>query len=293
MAKDSVTVGKKYLLIFGDIVILYFSLWLTLLIRYQQTFSRSVWNQHFWPFAVVFLIWLAIFYIDELYELTYAQDKINFLVRLSRGILIAFEGIDGSGKTTQIEKVAIFLRNHNYSVIITHEPTRDSPYAQLIKNRVKKHREEVTPEEELEWYTKDREWDLKHNILPNLAKNYIVLVDRYYLSSAAYQGALNAFSLEYVLEKNSFALKPDLWLILDVPVSLGQSRLHDRDKKCNEDQLEIPTYQQEVRENYRKLANMDIGGKIEWIDASIDEEKLTINIGTLILQFLKNFEEHF
>jgi dTMP kinase len=212
------------------------------------------------------------------------------LVKLSRGVLIAFEGIDGSGKTTQIEKVAIFLRNHDYSVTVTHEPTRDSPYGQLIKNKVKKNREKVTPEEELEWYTKDRQWDLTQNILPNLEKNHVVLVDRYYLSSAAYQGALNAFSLEYVLQKNSFALKPDLWVILDVPVPLGQSRIRDRDKKLNEDQLEIPTYQAEVLENYKKLAKMDIGGKIEWIDASIGEEELTETIGTLILHFLKNYE---
>ncbi len=211
------------------------------------------------------------------------------MIKLSRGVLIAFEGIDGSGKTTQIEKIAEFLRKHNYSVTVTHEPTRNSPYAQLIKNKVKKHREEITPEEELEWYTKDRQWDLKTNILPNLEKNHVVLVDRYYLSSAAYQGALNAFSLEFVLKKNSFALKPDLWLILDVPVSLGQSRIRNREKKLNEDQLEIPNYQEEVRENYKKLTKMDIGGQIEWVDASMDEEKLTEIIGNLILVFLKNF----
>ncbi len=90
------------------------------------------------------------------------------MIKLSRGVLIAFEGIDGSGKTTQMKRVADFLRNQNYSVIITHEPTRDSPYAQLIKNKIKKHREKVTPEEELEWYMKDRQWDLEQNILPNL-----------------------------------------------------------------------------------------------------------------------------
>ncbi len=211
------------------------------------------------------------------------------MIKLSRGVLIAFEGIDGSGKSTQMKKVADLLRNQKYSVIITHEPTHNSPYAHLIKNKIKKHREKVTPEEELEWYMKDRQWDLEQNILPNLEKKKVVLVDRYYLSSAAYQGALNAFSLEYVLEKNSFARRPDLWIILDVPVSLGQSRIRDRDKK-NEDKLEIPAYQEIVRKNYRLLSKMDIGGKIEWIDASIDENDLTETIGNLILKFLKSFE---
>ena len=212
-----------------------------------------------------------------------------FLIKLSRGVLIAFEGIDGSGKSTQMKKVADLLRNQKYSVIITHEPTHNSPYAQLIKNKIKKHREKVTPEEELEWYMKDRQWDLEQNILPNLEKKRVVLVDRYYLSNAAYQGALNAFSLEYVLEKNSFARRPDLWIILDVPVSLGQSRIRDRDKK-NEDKLEIPAYQEIVRNNYKLLSKMDIGEKIEWIDASIDEDSLAETLGNLILRFLKSIE---
>lgn len=210
------------------------------------------------------------------------------LVKLSQGVLIAFEGIDGSGKTTQIKKVALFLQKQSYDVKVTHEPNPDSPYAQLIKDKVKKQREQVTPEEELEWYTKDRAWDLKHNILPYLDKKQLVLVDRYYMSSAAYQGEL--FSLEYVLEKNAFARRPDLWIILDVSVSLGQNRLCNRKKKNEiQDQLEIPVYQEKVLENYRKLAKMDIGGKIEWVDASTDEKTLTQTIGVIILEFLQNY----
>lgn len=211
-------------------------------------------------------------------------------MKLSQGVLIAFEGIDGSGKTIQIKKVALFLQKKSYIVKVTHEPNPNSPYAQLIKDKVKKEREQVTPEEELCWYTKDRAWDLEHNILPYLKKKHLVLVDRYYMSSAAYQGALNAFSLEFVLEKNSFARRPDLWIILDVSVSIGQSRLRDRKKKNEaQDQLEIPAYQEKVLENYKKLAKMDIGGKVEWVDASTDEEKLTQTIGTLILEFLKKY----
>jgi dTMP kinase len=87
---------------------------------------------------------------------------------LSRGVLIVFEGIDGSGKTTQIFKVARLLKKHNYQVTVTHEPNHNSKWGQLIQNKVKKHREEVTPETELEWYLKDRKWDLENNILPAL-----------------------------------------------------------------------------------------------------------------------------
>ncbi|UCG03423.1 MAG: dTMP kinase [Candidatus Heimdallarchaeota archaeon] len=211
---------------------------------------------------------------------------------LSRGVMIVFEGIDGSGKTTQILKVAESLKEHSYEVTVTHEPNHNSKWGQLIQNKVKRHREEVTPETELEWYLKDRKWDLETNILPALEKNHIVLVDRYYLSSAAYQGALKTFTPEYVLQRNSFAQKPDLWIILDVPVPLGQKRLRIRDKKDTKDQLEKAEYQEEVRQNYLKLAKMDIGGKIEWVDASGTEKELTETLTTIILKFLRDFQTH-
>ncbi|MFX0181901.1 MAG: dTMP kinase [Candidatus Hodarchaeota archaeon] len=211
------------------------------------------------------------------------------MTKLSQGVLIAFEGIDGSGKTTQIIKVAQFLKDHNYKVTITHEPNHNSPYYKFIKERVKKRRNEVLPKQELDWYVKDRKWDLENNIIPALNKKHVVLVDRYYLSNAAYQGALNELNLDYILNKNSFARKPDLWIILDVTVELGQARLRLRNKK-GEDQLEIADYQKEVRKNYERLIEMDIGGKIEWVDASGEENELTMTLGTLILKFLKKLQ---
>lgn len=88
MARNSVTGVKKYLLILGDIFILYFSLWLTLIIRYGDKYNTSLWIRHLWPFTVVFLIWLIIFYIDDLYELNLRQGKTGLFSRLFRGIII-------------------------------------------------------------------------------------------------------------------------------------------------------------------------------------------------------------
>lgn len=209
--------------------------------------------------------------------------------RLFRGVLIVFEGIDGSGKTTQIQKLVKFLEKKNYPVIVTHEPNHNSPYYQLIKDKVKKHREGTAPEQELEWYILDRKWDLENIILPALKRKQIVLVDRYFLSNVAYQGALKTLSLEYVLKQNDFAIKPDLWVILDVPVSLGQQRLRLREKKKNNDQLELAEYQEKVRENYKKLVTMNIGGEVLWIDASINEEELTKILGEKLIIFIDKF----
>jgi thymidylate kinase len=111
------------------------------------------------------------------------------------------------------------------------------------------------------------------------------------MSSAAYQGALDTFTIEYVLEKNSFAKRPDLWIILDVDVQLGQNRLKKRDKR-KYDQLEKAEYQQTVLENYQRISKMkEVGGKVVWVDARIGEADLTRNIGELILSFLKELQE--
>lgn len=88
MGKDLILGTKKYLLFLGDIIILYFSLWITLTVRYQANYSEGVWSKHFWPFTIVFLIWLIIFYIDNLYELDYRPGKANLLSRLLRSIAI-------------------------------------------------------------------------------------------------------------------------------------------------------------------------------------------------------------
>jgi exopolysaccharide biosynthesis polyprenyl glycosylphosphotransferase len=88
MAKNSILGVKKYILLGGDIILLYFSLWLTLIIRYQGQFDQALWSKHFLPFSVVFLFWLIIFYIDDLYELGQIRDKANFFSRLIRSMII-------------------------------------------------------------------------------------------------------------------------------------------------------------------------------------------------------------
>ena len=88
MSNNSVISFKKYILIFGDIAILYFSLWLTLIIRYQADYNTGLWLKHFWPFTMVFAVWLIIFYIDDLYEINYNQGKAGLLSRLLRSMLI-------------------------------------------------------------------------------------------------------------------------------------------------------------------------------------------------------------
>ena len=79
---------KRITLLIGDLIILYLSLWLTLLIRYEADFTFTRWQQHFWPFSIIYFIWLIVFFIAGLYELSIARNNITFYNTLARGLAI-------------------------------------------------------------------------------------------------------------------------------------------------------------------------------------------------------------
>jgi len=87
---------KKITLLFGDVLILYLSLWLTLLIRYGGGFDFHRWQQHFWSFSIIYFFWLIIFYITGLYELTLARNNIDFysllfkVIGINASLAVAF-----------------------------------------------------------------------------------------------------------------------------------------------------------------------------------------------------------
>ena len=79
---------KKIILLIGDIAILYFSLWLSLSIRYSQFCTSEKWNLHFFPFSLIYALWIIVFYIAGLYELNLARNSVEFYSTLSKAIAI-------------------------------------------------------------------------------------------------------------------------------------------------------------------------------------------------------------
>jgi dTMP kinase len=138
-----------------------------------------------------------------------------------KGQLIAFEGIDGTGKSTQIKLLAEFLRGQGRRVVLTREPT-DSSYGRRIRELYISRN--ATPEEELELFLHDRRLHVQELIAPELAAGSIVLTDRYYYSTAAYQGA-NGLDPQKILALNSFAPRPDLVILLTMPPELSSERI--------------------------------------------------------------------
>lgn len=144
----------------------------------------------------------------------------------AHGLLIVFEGLDGAGKTTQVSLLAARLRQAGYEVACLREPT-NGPWGQKLRHMAQEGRHEA-PETELEWFLHDRREDVAQAIAPALAQGQVVLLDRYYFSNMAYQGALG-LSIDDIRRRNeAFAPPPDLLLLLDIPVSQGLQRVQQR-----------------------------------------------------------------
>ena len=153
------------------------------------------------------------------------------------GILIAFEGIDGTGKSTQVQLLAHFLEEQGFPVVTTCEPT-DSKYGRRIRE-LYKDRSSCTPEEELNLFLEDRRLHVNELIKPALTAGKIILTDRYYYSTAAYQGAAGMDPGE-IFARNSFAPRPDLVLLLTMSPENAIARIQEgRGDKLNDfEQLE-------------------------------------------------------
>jgi len=129
-----------------------------------------------------------------------------------RGLLIVVEGIDGTGKSTLAKGLAQALQAMGWDVVLTFEPTF-GPYGKRLRESFKGERR-LSPEEELRLFTQDRMEHVKKLIVPSLAQGKIVISDRYYISTMAYQGA-RGLDPEKIREENeSFAPPPDLAILL-------------------------------------------------------------------------------
>lgn len=140
------------------------------------------------------------------------------------GLLIAFEGIDGCGKSSHLRSLAAFLRGQGLDVLETREPT-DGPWGRRIRELFNR-RGEISREEELNLFLADRRDHVANCIAPALAAGRVVLTDRYYFSTVAYQGAAGLDPAE-ILAKNRFAPEPDLVLILRVAPEEGLRRIRE------------------------------------------------------------------
>ena len=152
--------------------------------------------------------------------------QILLLCWLVKRVLIAIEGIDGAGKTTQAKILKKELERRGYDVIRLSEPTKGK-WGKKIKELSSRGKNPST-KELFELFFLDRIEDVNKNIIPALKKGQTVILDRYYMSSVAYQGAGGLDPAFIESENQKIAPKPDITIILDLPPKIAVKRIEHR-----------------------------------------------------------------
>ncbi len=197
---------------------------------------------------------------------------------MREGILIVFEGIDGAGKSTQAEILMNKLKGRGYAVVYFREPSGGKWGLEIKKKAA--HPDSLSPEEELDLFLRDRKENVEKNLKPALEEKKIVILDRYYFSTIAYQGAKGIDKERIKRANQEFVIEPDLVFFLDVDPRKGLDRIKNRKKK---DRLfERAEYLVKVREIFRGFR----GETFFHIDASKPKKEISTEIEKIVLHFL-------
>ncbi|WAM34235.1 dTMP kinase [Caldicellulosiruptor morganii] len=188
-----------------------------------------------------------------------------------RGKFIVFEGNDGSGKTTQLLKVEKYLKQKGYRVITTREPGGTE-----IGYRIRKLL--LDPVCKMDGLTEalllaaDRNEHVKNVLIPALEEGYVVICDRYILSSVVYQGIARGVGIENILRLNSIfeeKLKPDLYIVLTARPEIAIKRLKMAGKTDRIDIEDIDFHTKvyngfkEVVQRFERCVNIEAEGTVD------------------------------
>jgi len=198
------------------------------------------------------------------------------LVGVLKAPFVTFEGVEGSGKTTQVRRLSADLAGKGVPHLVTREPG-GTPLADEIRKLLLSPREEaVFPETELLLYEAARAQHVRGFILPALAAGRAVLCDRFCDATEAYQAHARGLPPEPVEWLNRFAasgLVPDLTLLFDLPPEAGFSRISGRWRPADRMERESLSFHRAVREGYLRLLERH-PDRIVRFDAALPEEEV-------------------
>ncbi len=211
------------------------------------------------------------------------------------GTFITFEGIDGSGKSTQLRLLNNFLQANGYNPLITREPG-GTPVGLRLRAALLDASEEVDPLTELLVFAADRAQHVRRVIRPALAAAQIVISDRYADATVAYQGAGRGFPSELIKEIVQLAtegLKPDLTVLFDLGIDESTNRMTRRSTgksshKSGRDRLDIEDadFHGRVRDAYLQIARAE-PERVKLVDSSGPVELTHQRVKDIVVSFLK------
>ncbi|ONI39957.1 dTMP kinase [Candidatus Epulonipiscium fishelsonii] len=200
-----------------------------------------------------------------------------------RGLFIALEGLDGSGKSFTATELKKSLEHNNYKVILTREPG-GLPSAEAIRNTIMDY--DIDPKTELLLYLAARRENLLHNVIPYLEQGYIVLCDRFFLSSIVYQGYARGLGMQEVRNLNHFVcdIYPDINIFIDTPIEICMERKRVA-KDTNRFDFEKEQFHKKVKEGYEILLNQN-QDNIFIVDGSLDVAERVDIISKIMVKYL-------
>lgn len=179
---------------------------------------------------------------------------------MSKQRFITFEGPEGSGKTSVIKEVEKALKAQGIDVCVTREPGGVALSERIRSLLLDYVDEAMDAKTEAMLFAASRRQHVVEVIQPALAKNQVVLCDRYIDSSLAYQGVARGLGIEEVYALNLFAIEdliPDITLFIDVKPDVGLARVRSNQRKMDRLDLETLNFHQKVYEGYLQLAELE------------------------------------
>ncbi|MBU0628212.1 MAG: dTMP kinase [Nanoarchaeota archaeon] len=188
-----------------------------------------------------------------------------------KSLFIVLDGLDGSGKGEMIKRLRAYFSKRGVNLLITREPT-DGEYGKQVKEILKTDKDSRDKAEEcLQLFVKDREEHLKNIIEPFLEReNAVVICDRYYYSTIAFQHT-QGIDLEKVVADNMDFRTPDIAFILDLPAEMAIERIEKRG--ADKEKFEQLSFMKELRQNFLKLKD-ELDDNIKIIDASKSKDEV-------------------
>ena len=212
---------------------------------------------------------------------------------MKRGRFITFEGMEGSGKSTQVALLASRLREAGRGVVLTREPGGTAA-GEAIRKIVKGEGVEmaICPEAEMLLFAASRAQLVREVILPALKRGDVVVSDRFADSTTVYQGIARGLDPDDVAALNRLVMSkavPDVTILLDVNVDTGLGRVHKRSGPhrggCDRIERENAAFHRKVRNGYRRLATAS-GGRIKVVDGARSEESVARDVWEIVADAL-------
>ena len=207
---------------------------------------------------------------------------------------ITFEGIEGSGKSTQIKLVAEYLKAKNVPLVVTQEPTGTDIGRKIGGILFNREHDYMCPETEMFLFCAARAQHVREKIMPALKQNMVVLCDRFSDATYAYQGFGRGLDQEFIRTVNDYSallLKPDLTLLFDLPVEIGLQRANDRNNLLVEPsstdrfEKENMDFHRRIREGYLNIMKHD-PKRFCLIDAARDVDAIHKEVIKYVCDFI-------